>query len=112
MRLRIFAIFRYSFFPRQYIIISGGLQINPTPPPDKFNTAIIFGVSFMALGILGLLAAILQHWRILAGIKKDPLTFPAVKPLAMITAILLLFIGLLAIIPVLLFQRLLVSRQE
>jgi hypothetical protein len=66
----------------------------------------------MALGILGLLAAILQHWLTLAGIKKDPLTFPAVKPLVMITEILLRFIGLLAFIPVLRFQRLLVGRQE
>jgi hypothetical protein len=42
------------------------------------NTAIIFGVSFMALGILGLLAAILEYWRIPEGITKDLLTFPAV----------------------------------
>jgi hypothetical protein len=81
-------------------------------PPDKFYTAILFGVSFMALEIFGLLAAILQHWRILEGITKNPLTFPAVKPLVMIKAMLLRFIGLLAFIPVLLFQRLLVGRQE
>jgi hypothetical protein len=58
------------------------------------------------------LAAILQHWRILAGLTKEPLTFPVVKPLVLITTILLRFIGLLAFIPVLLFQRLLVGRQE
>ena len=66
----------------------------------------------MALGILNLLAAILEYWRIPEGITKDLLTFPVVTPLVMITAILLRFIGLLAFIPVLLFQRLLVGRQE
>ncbi len=65
----------------------------------------------MALGILGLLAAIFSIgllWQAL----KNPLTFPAVKPLVMITAILLRFIGLLAFVAVLRFQRLLVGRQE
>ena len=50
-------LFYYYFFSRNSVIITGGLQINQ-PPQDKFNTAIIFGVSFMALGIFGLLAAI------------------------------------------------------
>jgi hypothetical protein len=34
-------------------------------PLDKVNTAIVFGMSFIAPDIVGLLAAILQHWCIL-----------------------------------------------
>jgi hypothetical protein len=47
----------FFHFSKNSVIIPRSLQINQ-PPQDKFNTPIIFGVSFMALEILVLLAAI------------------------------------------------------
>ena len=70
-------------------------------PPEEFNTTLIFGLSFISLGVFGLLAAVLQHWRILEAIKKDPLAFPVFKPLSMFMAIILLLIGAFAFVAVL-----------
>jgi inner membrane protein YidH len=70
-------------------------------PPEEFNTTLIFGLSFISLGVFGLLAAVIQHWRILENIKKDPLALPLFKPLVMIMAIVLLLIGVFAFIAVL-----------
>jgi uncharacterized membrane protein YidH (DUF202 family) len=70
-------------------------------PPDHISTTVIFGLSFISLGIFGLLAAVMQHWRILASIKKDPLAFPVLKPLVMFMAIILLLIGVFAFAAVL-----------
>ena len=72
-------------------------------PPEEFNTTLIFGLSFISLGVLGLLAAVIQHWRILQNLKKEPLIFPIFHPLAMITAIVLLFIGIFAFVAVLMY---------
>jgi putative membrane protein len=65
-------------------------------PPEEFNTTLIFGLSFISLGVFGLLAAVIQHWRILESIKKDPLALPVFMPLVMFMAIALLFIGVFA----------------
>ena len=70
-------------------------------PPEEFNTTIIFGLSFISLGVFGLLAAVIQHWRILEAVKKDPLAFPVFKPLSMVMAIILLLIGAFAFVAVL-----------
>jgi putative membrane protein len=81
------------------ILLAGGLI---SRPPEEFNTTLVFGLSFISLGVFGLLAAVIQHWRILASIKKDPLVFPVFKPLVMIMAIILLLIGVFAFVAVLL----------
>jgi putative membrane protein len=70
-------------------------------PPEEFNTTLIFGLSFISLGVFGLLAAVLQHWRILEAIKGDPLAFPVFKPLSMFMAVILLLIGVFAFAAVL-----------
>ena len=70
-------------------------------PPEEFSTTLIFGLSFISLGIFGLLAAVIQHWRILEAIKKDPLAFPVIRPLVMFMAIILLLIGVFAFVAVL-----------
>ena len=70
-------------------------------PPEEFNTTLIFGLSFISLGVLGLLAAVIQHWRILEAVKKDPMAVPEFQPLAMYTAIILLLIGAFAFVAVL-----------
>ena len=80
------------------ILLAAGLIRRP---PEEFNTTLIFGLSFITLGVLGLLAAVIQHWRILEAVKKDPQAFPVLKPLVMFMAIVLLFIGLFAFVAVL-----------
>jgi len=72
------------------ILLSAGIIKRP---PEEFNTTLIFGLSFISLGVFGLLAAVIQHWRILEAVKKDPLSFPVIKPLVMFMAIILLLIG-------------------
>jgi putative membrane protein len=72
-----------------------------TRPPEEFNTTLIFGLSFISLGVFGLLTAVLQHWRILQAIKHNPLAFPVFKPLSMFMAIILLLIGAFAFVAVL-----------
>jgi putative membrane protein len=80
------------------ILLAGGLIRRP---PEEFNTTLVFGLSFISLGVFGLLAAVIQHWRILESVKKDPLAFPVFKPLVMFMAIILLLIGVFAFIAVL-----------
>jgi putative membrane protein len=69
---------------------------------DHIHSTLIFGLSFIALGILGLLAAVIQHWRILQHIKLKNFQYTGFRPLVMIAAILLLLIGLFAFITILL----------
>jgi putative membrane protein len=80
------------------ILLSAGIIKRP---PEEFNTTLIFGLSFISLGVFGLLAAVIQHWRILEAVKKDPLSFPVIKPLVMFMAIILLLIGVFAFVAVL-----------
>jgi hypothetical protein len=58
----------------------------------------MFGLSFISLGVLGLLAATLQHWNILQHLTQDDFSWTGFRPLALIMAILLMLIGLLAFI--------------
>jgi putative membrane protein len=81
------------------ILLEAGLTRSPQHYP---NATLVFGLSFIALGILGLLAASIQHWRILQHIKKDDFHYTGFRPLVFITAVLLMFIGLFAFIAVLL----------
>jgi putative membrane protein len=80
------------------ILLEGGLIRNPH---KGFNGALVFGLSFISLGILGLLAATAQHWRILQHLKRDDFNYTGFQPLAFIMAILLMLIGLFAFIAVL-----------
>jgi uncharacterized membrane protein YidH (DUF202 family) len=63
---------------------------------------LVFGLSFITLGILGLLAATIQHWRILQHIKLGEFQYTGFRPLVFIMAILLITIGLFAFMAVLL----------
>jgi uncharacterized membrane protein YidH (DUF202 family) len=72
-----------------------------TRPPKQFNTTIIFGLCFIFLGTFALLAAVIQHWRVLQFISGKKTEFAGFQPLAMVTAILLLCIGLFAFVAVL-----------
>ena len=61
----------------------------------------MFGLSFISLGVLGLLAAKIQHWRILQHIKQADFSYTGFRPLVFIMAILLMLIGLFAFVGVL-----------
>jgi putative membrane protein len=43
---------------------------NRTMPDDSIHTGMIFGEAFIILGVLSLLAAIVQYWRILKRIDN------------------------------------------
>jgi inner membrane protein YidH len=81
------------------ILLEGGLIRNPH---KDFNGPLVFGLSFVSLGVLGLLAATLQHWNVLQHLKREDFTYTGFRPLAFVTAILLMLIGLFAFIAVLL----------
>jgi putative membrane protein len=80
------------------ILLNAGLVSNPR---EHANLAMAFGLSFIGLGVLGLVAATLQHWRILQHIKQDDFEYTGFRPLVFIMAILLMLIGLFAFIAVL-----------
>ena len=80
------------------ILVEAGLRRGP----EHIHSTMIFGLSFISLGILGLLAAVIQHWRILQHIKFGEFQYTGFRPVVMITAILLLLIGLFAFISILL----------
>ena len=69
--------------------------------PAHIHSTLIFGLSFISLGIFGLLAAVIQHWRILQHIKFENFQYTGFRPVVMVTAILLLLIGFFAFISIL-----------
>ncbi len=77
-------------------------KANPDRMLDPIDSARIFGEAFIALGIFGLIAAIVQHRRIVKQIKRGEFVYTEHLPLAMITAIILLLIGVFGFVAVLL----------
>jgi putative membrane protein len=77
-------------------------RANPERVLDPINSARIFGEAFIALGVLGLIAAIVQHRRILRRIEQGEFLYTEHLPLTMIMAIILLLIGLFGFVAVLL----------
>ena len=69
---------------------------------DPLYTAKVFGGGFILLGMLGLFAAILQHMRIEKRLRKSG--YPRLEPwpIGLITAILLLLMGIYGFVVVLL----------
>ena len=53
------------------------------------------------MGILGLLAAIVQHARILKRLSRPDFAYNAMRPIAMIVAALLILIGVFGLIAIL-----------
>jgi putative membrane protein len=82
------------------IIFRAGLVRNP---PEHFNPALIFGLSFISLGVLGLLSAVIQHWNILQHIKQDDFEYTGFRPLVFVMAILLIIIGFFAFVAVIVY---------
>ncbi len=68
---------------------------------DVPHSSLIFGASFIVVGILGLLAAIVQHARILNRLSRPDFAYNAMRPIAMTVAALLMLIGLFGLIAIL-----------
>ena len=68
---------------------------------DPAHTTLIFGTSFIVVGILGLLAAVVQHTRIMKRLSRPDFAYDAMRPVAMTAAILLLLIGVFGLIAIL-----------
>jgi inner membrane protein YidH len=68
---------------------------------DVPHSSLIFGASFIVVGILGLLAAIVQHARILKRLSRPDFAYNAMQPIAMTVAALLMLIGLFGLIAIL-----------
>jgi putative membrane protein len=60
---------------------------------DPVHTSLIFGASFIVVGIFGLLAAIVQHSRILKRLSQPDFAYNAMRPIAMTVAALIMLIG-------------------
>jgi putative membrane protein len=68
---------------------------------DVPHSSLIFGASFIVVGILGLLAAIVQHTHILKRLSRPDFAYNAMRPIAMTVAVLLMLIGLFGLIVIL-----------
>jgi putative membrane protein len=68
---------------------------------DPAHTSLIFGSSFIVVGIFGLLAAIVQHARILKRLSRPDFAYNAMRPIAMTVAVLLMLIGVFGLIAIL-----------
>jgi uncharacterized membrane protein YidH (DUF202 family) len=77
-------------------------KANPEQFYDPFHSAQVVGESLIALGVLGLLAAIVQHWQILKRIDDEQFIYRPPRALPMIVAMLLLLIGVFAFVSILL----------
>jgi putative membrane protein len=67
---------------------------------DPIHTSLVFGSSFIVVGILGLLAAIVQHTRILKRLSQPDFAYNAMRPIALSVASLLLLIGLFGLVAI------------
>ena len=77
-------------------------QANPERVDDPLQSSKIVAEALIALGVLGLLAAIVQHWRILRRIDSEQYIYSPPRALPMIVAMLLLSIGMFAFVSILL----------
>jgi putative membrane protein len=71
------------------------------PARDPAHTSLIFGTSFILVGILGLMAAIVQHARVLKRLSQPDFAYNAMRPIAMTVAALLMLIGVFGLFAIL-----------
>ena len=83
----------YDYIEKDYIEKTGKVL-------DALHTPTIFGASFIVLGMLGLLAGVIQYGRILKRIHSDQFTYEEPWPLPKLMAIILLLIGVFGIIAI------------
>ena len=68
---------------------------------DPVHTSLVFGSSFIVVGVFGLLAAIVQHVRILNRLSRPDFAYNAMRPIAMTVAIMLILIGVFGLVAIL-----------
>ena len=68
---------------------------------DLPHSTLIFGASFIVVGVLGLLAAIVQHTRILKRLSQPNFAYNAMRPIAMTVAAVLMLIGVFGLTAIL-----------
>jgi putative membrane protein len=76
-------------------------QSYPDRVVDPLHSSKIVGEALIALGVVGLLAAIIQHWSILKRIEEEQYIYRPPRTLPMIVALLLLSIGVFAFVSIL-----------
>ena len=69
---------------------------------DPIRSTKIFGGSFIILGMLALLAAVIQHTRIRKRLEHPDFAYDAMRPIAATVAIMLLLIGAFGLVGILL----------
>jgi inner membrane protein YidH len=69
---------------------------------DPIRSTRIFGISFISLGMLALVAAVIQHSRILQRLEHPDYAYSAMRPIAVTVAIMLLLIGAFGLVGILL----------
>ena len=77
-------------------------KANPDRVTDTLNSAYIVGEALIALGVLGLLAAVIQYSQLLKKIDDEQYVYRAPRALPMIVSTLLLLIGVFAFVSILL----------
>jgi putative membrane protein len=69
---------------------------------DPIRSTLIFGSSFIGLGMLALIAAVIQHTRILRQLEAPDYAYNAMRPISVTVAIVLLMIGAFGLVGILL----------
>jgi putative membrane protein len=69
---------------------------------DPAHSTLIFGASFIVVGLLGLLAAVVQHARIMNRLSRPDFAYSAMRPIAMTVSVMLLLIGVFGLLAILL----------
>ncbi|MFZ0134223.1 MAG: DUF202 domain-containing protein [Desulfobacterales bacterium] len=83
----------YQFIESDYVEKTGRVL-------DTLHTPFIFGISFMVLGILGIMAGVIQYNRILDRIQSDRFIYIRPWALPKIMAILLVIIGVFGLLAI------------
>jgi len=83
----------YQFLESDYVEKTGRVL-------DSLHTPFIFGISFMVLGILGIMAGVIQYNRILDRIQSDRFIYIRPWALPKIMAILLVIIGVFGLLAI------------
>lgn len=84
----------YEYFESDYVEKTGRVL-------DALRTPLIFGGSFIVLGMLGLVAGVIQYGRVVDRITSDSFTYTGYSRSPQIMAIILLIIGLFGFIAIL-----------
>ena len=67
-------------------------------PSDSIHSTLLVGGSFILVGMLALLAAVIQHVRILKRLEHPDFAYIAMRPISVTVAITLLLIGALSFV--------------